>query len=64
MPKILDAAVQQMMKRGVAKDKAYAMAVSSLQKAGDLRSGSLKATQKGAKRGAMSHAQRAATRKS
>jgi len=62
VPKILDRAVSRIEQRGVAKSSAYPIAVSALQKAGDLKKGSLKATAKGTKRGAMTAAQRAATR--
>lgn len=62
MPRILDEAVKRIKQRGVAEASAYAMAVSSLQKAGDLKKGSLKATNKGAKRGKMSQSEREKTR--
>ena len=62
VPKILDKAVQKIERRGVPKSSAYPIAVSALQKAGDLRSGSLKATRKGTKRGQMTAAERAKTR--
>jgi hypothetical protein len=63
MPKILDKAVQKIEKRGVPKSSAYPIAVAALQKAGDLKQGHLSATKKGARRGAMTAAERAATRK-
>lgn len=63
MPKILDKAVDKIQARGVPKSSAYPIAVASLQKAGDLKKGHLTATAKGARRGAMSEAQRARTRK-
>jgi hypothetical protein len=59
----LDEAVRKIRGRGVKKGNAYAIAVSGLQKAGDLKRGTLKATAKGKKRGAMSEAERARTRK-
>lgn len=62
MPRILDEAVKRIKQRGVKEDSAYPIAVSALQRAGDLKRGSLKATSKGAKRGAMSQAQREKTR--
>jgi hypothetical protein len=62
MPKILDRAVSRIKARGVKESSAYPIAVASLQKAGDLKKGSLAATAKGTKRGAMSAKQRAATR--
>lgn len=63
MPRILDEAVRKIRARGVKKASAYAIATAALQKAGDLKRGSNQATAKGAKRGAMSEAQRARTRK-
>jgi hypothetical protein len=62
MPKILDRAVSRIKARGVKESSAYPIAVASLQKAGDLKKGSLAATAKGTKRGAMTPKQRAATR--
>jgi hypothetical protein len=62
MPKILDRAVSRIKARGVNESSAYPIAVASLQKAGDLKKGSLAATAKGTKRGAMTAKQRAATR--
>jgi hypothetical protein len=62
MPAILDKAVQKIRARGVKESSAYPIAVASLQKAGDLKPGTLAATAKGTKRGAMSAKQRAATR--
>jgi len=62
MPKILDAAVSKIKARGVKASSAYPIAVAALQKAGDLKAGSLKATAKGSKRGAMTQKQRAASR--
>jgi hypothetical protein len=60
VPRILDKAVKKIAARG-AVDNPYAVAVSSLQKAGDLKKGSLKATKKGTRRGAMTEAQRQRT---
>lgn len=62
MPKILDKAVKRISARGVPASSAYPIAVASLQKAGDLKAGSLKATDKGVKRAAMTQKQRQATR--
>lgn len=62
MPKILDKAVSRIKARGVPAKSAYPIAVASLQKAGDLKKGHLTATQKGARRGAMTQAERQATR--
>ena len=62
MPKILDRAVSALKAQGVKESSAYPIAVASLQKAGDLKKGTLAATAKGTKRGAMTAKQRAATR--
>ena len=62
MPAILDKAVSKIRSRGVKAASAYPIAVASLQKAGDLKAGSTKATPKGVKRARMSSKQRAATR--
>jgi 3-oxoacyl-[acyl-carrier-protein] synthase III len=62
MPKILDRAVSALKRGGVKESSAYPIAVASLQKAGDLKPGTLAATAKGTKRGAMTAKQRAATR--
>jgi hypothetical protein len=62
MPAILDKAVSKIRARGVKESSAYPIAVASLQRAGDLKKGSLAATAKGTKRGAMTAKQRAATR--
>ena len=47
MPDILDKAVQKIRASGVKASSAYPIAVASLQKAGDLKKGSLAATAKG-----------------
>lgn len=62
MPKILDRLVSQLRAKGKSKQAAFAIATSSLQKAGDLKPGSRKATAKGLKRGSMSPSQRAKNR--
>jgi len=62
MPKILDRLVSQLKANGMAEDKAYAVAVSQLQKSGNLKPGTTKATAKGTKRGNMSPAERAKDR--
>jgi 3-oxoacyl-[acyl-carrier-protein] synthase III len=62
MPAILDKAVTRLKQRGVKASSAYPIAVASLQKAGDLKPGSLAATAKGIARGKMTAKQRAATR--
>ena len=64
MPKILERLVSQLQANGMAKDKAYAVAVSQLQKAGDLKKGTVEATAKGERRGNMTPAQRAKDRAS
>lgn len=51
MPKILDRVVKQLAAKGVANP--YAVGVSAMQKAGNLKQGTLKATKQGVKRGAM-----------
>ena len=58
MPGLLDKAVNRIMQRGVKSSSAWPMAVASLQKAGDLKPGSVKATSKGTARNAMTRAQR------
>lgn len=63
MPKILDKAVQKIKARGASESSAYPIAVVALQKAGDIKKGHLTATRKGTRRGAMTAAERAATRK-
>ena len=64
MPKILERLVSQLQVKGMPKAKAYAVATSTLQKAGDLKPGSAQATAKGEKRGAMGAAGRAKDRAS
>ena len=62
MPAILDKAVKRISARGVKQSSAYPIAVASLQRAGDLKKGTLKATKKGIARAQMPPKQRAATR--
>lgn len=62
MPKILERLVHQLEAKGKSKDAAYAIAVSQLQKSGNLKKGSTEATAKGIKRGNMSPADRAKDR--
>lgn len=62
MPKILDRLVSQLKSNGVPESKAYAIAVSRLQKSGNLKKGSTKETAKGKKRGEMTPAERAKDR--
>lgn len=61
MPKILDRAISKIKARGHV-DNPYAVAVSAMQKAGNLKKGTMQATKKGIRRGAMTEAQRAKTR--
>jgi hypothetical protein len=60
MPGLLDKAVDRITAGGQPAKSAWPIAVASLQKAGDLKKGSLKATPKGTKRGAMTQKQRQA----
>ena len=64
MPAILEDAVKSIMKDnpGMEKSSAYAIATKSLQKSGDLKEGTVEATEKGKRRGEMSKASRAKTR--
>lgn len=62
MPKILDRLVKQLEKKGYPTGSAYAIATSTLQKAGDLKKGTQEATKKGIKRGNMTPAERAKDR--
>jgi hypothetical protein len=62
MPKILDRLVSQLVKNGLSKSEAYAIAISKLRKAGDLKKGSTEATKKGVTRGEMSPSERAKDR--
>ena len=64
MPKILEDAVESIMKKNpkMSKSSAYAIATKSLQKSGDLKEGTVEATKKGDRRGEMSKATRAKTR--
>ena len=64
MPAILEDAVKSIMKDnpGMEKSSAYAIATKSLQKSGDLKEGTVEATEQGKRRGEMSKATRAKTR--
>lgn len=64
MPAILEDAVKSIMKENpdMKKGAAYAIATKSLQKSGDLKEGTVEATEKGKRRGEMSKATRAKTR--
>jgi hypothetical protein len=60
MPKILEDAVSRIKARGASAKSAWPIAVSSMQKAGNIKPGSLKATAQGVARGQMTRAQREA----
>jgi hypothetical protein len=60
LPGLLDKAVDRLTSAGKPASSAWPIAVASLQKAGDLKKGSVKATAKGAARNQMSRAQRQA----
>ena len=62
MPAILERLVNQLMAKGKTKSSAYAIATATLQRAGDLKKGSSKATPKGARRGNMTPLQRKKSR--
>lgn len=64
MPKILERLVSQLKAKGKSASAAYAIATSTLQKAGDLKKGSTQPTPKGTKRGKMTPAARAKDRAS
>jgi hypothetical protein len=64
MSKILDRLVRQLQAKGMPKDKAFAVATKSLQKAGNIKKGSTEPTAKGKKRGNMTPGQRAKDRAS
>jgi hypothetical protein len=62
MPAILDRLVKQLRAKGHDEKAAYAIATKSLQKSGNLKKGSSKATAKGKKRGKMTPGARAKDR--
>lgn len=62
MPKILERLVSQLKAKGHSESSAYAIATKSLQKSGNLKKGTQKATAKGKKRGKMTPAARAKDR--
>ena len=64
MPAILDKAVKSIMREtpDMKESSAYAIATKQLQKSGDLKEGTVEATEKGKRRGEMSKATRAKTR--
>jgi|TARA_R100001163_G_scaffold55116_1_gene42530 hypothetical protein len=62
MPAILDRLVGQLKRKGHSAGTSYAIATKALQKSGNLKPGSNKATSKGKQRGAMTPAARAKDR--
>lgn len=64
MPAILERLVKQLKAQGKNTSSAYAIATSALQKSGNLKKGTQKATPKGSKRGSMTPAARAKDRAS
>lgn len=62
MPAILDRLVSQLRSKGKSKSAAFAIATKALQRSGNLKPGSQKATAKGKRRGAMTPAARAKDR--
>jgi hypothetical protein len=64
MPAILERLVRQLRAKGYNRSSAYAIATKSLQKSGNLRKGTQRATAKGTKRGKMTPGQRAKDRAS
>jgi hypothetical protein len=63
MPKILDRLVKQLKAKGNV-DNPYAVAVSAMQRAGNLKKGTLQATKQGIRRGNMTPEQREKSRRS
>jgi hypothetical protein len=64
MPAILERLVSQLKAKGKSASAAYAIATAALQRSGNLKKGTQKATPKGKRRGAMTPAQRAKDRAS
>jgi len=64
LPKILDRLVGQLKSKGHSKKASYAIATSALQKSGNLKFGTSRATSKGRRRGNMTPGQRAKNRAS
>jgi hypothetical protein len=64
MPLILERLVRQLINKGKSPKAARAIAVSSLQRSGNLKKGTSEATHKGRRRGAMTPGQRAIDRAS
>jgi len=64
LPKILDRLVRQLRAKGKSESAAYAIATKALQKSGNLKPGTQKATAKGKRRGEMTPGERAKDRES
>jgi hypothetical protein len=64
MPAILERLVSQLRAKGKSKDAAFAIATAALQRSGNLKKGTNKATAKGTRRGKMTPSQRAKDRAS
>lgn len=64
MPAILERLVSQLRAKGKSKDAAFAIATASLQRSGNLKKGTNKATSKGERRGKMTPSERAKDRAS
>jgi len=62
LPKILERLVRQLKAKGKSDSAAHAIAVSALQKSGNLKPGTQTATSKGIRRGNMTPAERAKDR--
>ena len=58
MPGLLDKTVARIRSRGVAAKSAWPIAVAAMQKAGNLKAGSLKATKQGVARNKMTRGRR------
>lgn len=64
MPKILERLVSQLKAKGKSESSAYAIATAALQRSGNLKPGTQKATAKGKRRGSMTPSERAKDRAS
>jgi len=64
MPAILERLVSQLRAKGKSKSSAFAIATAALQRSGNLKKGTNKATAKGKRRGAMTPSARAKDRAS
>ena len=62
MPKILERLVSQLKAKGKSESSAYAIATKVLQRSGNLKPGTQKATSKGTRRGNMTAGERAKDR--